>query len=74
MTANPFDLTGMMRTVALEYGRLGITANSVAAGWIATSLDESASYVAGQAVAVDGGNTIQEPDGIELYGSAEGHP
>src|SRR5215211_4727758 len=29
---------------------------------------ESASYVTGQALVVDGGNIIQEPHGIELYG------
>jgi 3-oxoacyl-[acyl-carrier protein] reductase len=30
-------MDGMMRTIALEYGRSGITANSVAPGWIATA-------------------------------------
>jgi len=90
---------GMMRTIALEVGRSGITANSVAPGWIATAssapdeieagrhtpvgragtADEvasliaylasaEASYVTGQAVVIDGGNVIQEPHGIDLYG------
>ncbi|HEX6490544.1 MAG TPA: SDR family NAD(P)-dependent oxidoreductase [Gaiellaceae bacterium] len=94
-------LDGMMRTIALEYGRLGVTANSVAPGWIATAsstpaeleagrhtpvgrpgtaaevagliaylASESASYLTGQSLVVDGGNVIQEPHGLDLYGQA----
>ena len=96
-------LDGMMRTVALEYGRFGVTANSVAPGWIATSSSQpdeleagrhtpvgrpgtpdevasliaylasrASSYVTGQSIVVDGGNVIQEPHGLDLYGG-EGH-
>jgi 3-oxoacyl-[acyl-carrier protein] reductase len=91
-------MDGMMRTIAFENGRFGITANSVAPGWIATAsstpdentaghhtpigrpgtadevaglitylASESASYVTGQSVVVDGGNMIQEPHGVDLY-------
>jgi 3-oxoacyl-[acyl-carrier protein] reductase len=94
-------LDGMMRSVALEYGRSGITVNSVAPGWIATAssppeeleagrhtpvgrpgtaievasliaylASDAASYVTGQSIVIDGGNIIQEPHGIDLYGFA----
>jgi 3-oxoacyl-[acyl-carrier protein] reductase len=94
-------MDGMMRTLALEYGRAGVTVNSVAPGWIATASStptelkagnstpvgrpgtaeevaslivylssEAASYVTGQSIVVDGGNIIQEPHGVELYGAS----
>jgi 3-oxoacyl-[acyl-carrier protein] reductase len=93
-------MDGVMRSIALDYGRCGVTANSVAPGWIdtASSLDdelvaarstpagragtaaeaaavavflasEEAAYVTGQTLVVDGGNIIQEPHGVDLYGA-----
>ena len=94
-------MDAMMRTIAIENGRAGVTANSVAPGWIETASSEpdeveagrhtpigrpgtpeevgaaiaflctdEASYVTGTSIVVDGGNVIQEPHGIDLYGGA----
>ncbi len=92
-------MDGLMRAIAVESARRGVTVNSVAPGWIATGsqtpeeavaglhtpvgrsgtpeeiaaavaflASEGASYLTGQSITVDGGNTIQE-----YKGPAEGY-
>jgi 3-oxoacyl-[acyl-carrier protein] reductase len=92
--ASKAALDGLMRAIAIEVARHGVTVNSVQPGWIETGsslpeeliagthtpigrsaqpeevgeaiaflVSEGASYVTGQTLVVDGGNTIQEYKG-----------
>jgi 3-oxoacyl-[acyl-carrier protein] reductase len=60
-------LDGMMRTVALEYGRFGITANSVAPGWIATGSSEPDELEAGRHTPIGRPGTPDEVASLVAY-------
>lgn len=92
-------IVGMSRSLAIEFGKEGITVNNVLPGWIGTDsqteaeaagglntplgrsargdevanaivflASKEASYITGESIVVDGGNTIQEYKGPqELY-------
>jgi 3-oxoacyl-[acyl-carrier protein] reductase len=93
-SAGKAGMDGLMRSVAIESARSGVTCNSVLPGWVASGsqlpeeaiagrntpigrsgtpeeiaaavvflASETASYVNGHALVVDGGNTIQEYKG-----------
>jgi 3-oxoacyl-[acyl-carrier protein] reductase len=64
-------MTGMMRTIALEYGRAGITANSVAPGWIATASSTPMELKAGMSTPVGRPGTADEVASVVAYLSSE---
>jgi 3-oxoacyl-[acyl-carrier protein] reductase len=53
-------MDAMMRTIAIENGRAGVTANSVAPGWIATASSEPDELVAGRHTPIGRPGTADE--------------
>jgi 3-oxoacyl-[acyl-carrier protein] reductase len=64
-------MDGMMRTIALEYGRSGITANSVAPGWIATASSAPDELEAGRHTPVGRPGTADEVASLIAYLASE---
>lgn len=60
-------MDGMMRTIALEYGRSGITANSVAPGWIATASSTPEELEAGRHTPVGRPGTAEEVASLIVF-------
>jgi 3-oxoacyl-[acyl-carrier protein] reductase len=60
-------LDGMMRTIAIEHGRDGITANAVAPGWIATASSQPDELQAGLHTPVGRPGTPDEVAGAAAY-------
>jgi 3-oxoacyl-[acyl-carrier protein] reductase len=60
-------LDAMMRTIAIEHGRDGITANSVAPGWIATESSELDELEAGEHTPIGRPGTADEVASLVAY-------
>ena len=60
LSAAKAAMDGLMRSIALEYGRSGITANSVAPGWIRTASSTDEELVAGEQTPVGRPGTPDE--------------
>lgn len=60
-------VTGMTRSIALEYGRQGITCNAILPGWIATESSSLAEIRAGQATPAGRPGTPEEVAACALF-------
>lgn len=65
-------MDGMMRTIAIEHGRDGITANSVAPGWIATASSEPDELEAARHTPVGRPGTPDEVAALVAFLASEG--
>jgi 3-oxoacyl-[acyl-carrier protein] reductase len=64
-------LDGLMRTIAIEHGRDGVTANSVAPGWIATASSEPDELEAAKHTPVGRPGTPDEVAGLIAFLASE---
>jgi 3-oxoacyl-[acyl-carrier protein] reductase len=60
-------ITGMTRSVALEYGRAGITCNAVLPGWIGTASSSAKEIRAGKATPVGRPGTPEEVAACAMF-------
>jgi 3-oxoacyl-[acyl-carrier protein] reductase len=60
-------MDGLMRTIAIENGRAGVTANSVAPGWIETASSEPDELVAGRSTPVGRPGTADEVAALVVF-------
>ena len=60
-------MDGLMRTVALESGRAGVTVNSVAPGWIETASSEPDELIAGRHTPVGRPGTADEVAAVVAF-------
>ncbi|MCF8485799.1 MAG: SDR family oxidoreductase [Rhodobacteraceae bacterium] len=65
-------ITGMTRSVALEYGRAGITCNAVLPGWIETESSSEGEIAAGRATPAGRPGTPDEVAACVLFLASEG--
>jgi 3-oxoacyl-[acyl-carrier protein] reductase len=64
-------MDGLMRTIAIEHGRHGITVNSIAPGWIATASSEPDELEAGEHTPVGRPGTADEVASLVGYLASE---
>ncbi len=65
-------MDGLMRTIALEAGRSGVTCNSVLPGWIATGSQLDEEDVAGRNTPIGRSGTPDEVAAVIAFLASEG--
>ena len=64
-------MDGVMRSIALEYGRQGVTANSVAPGWIETASSLGDELVAARSTPIGRAGTAAEAAAVAVFLASE---